>query len=99
MHRTMAGDDAGVVVKVRVDLRIVGDCEHDRAHDERQQSELRLIFAARFIQEGAQLLQFGHIDLFDVREMRNAALRLLHFLCDPASQSDDRDFFGGVVFG
>ena len=98
MHRAIAGDDAGVVVEVRVDLRIVGDCEHHRAHDERQQGELRLIFAARFVQEGAQLFEFGDIDFFDVREVRNAALRLLHLLRDLAAQSDDRDFFGVVLF-
>ena len=98
MHCAVAGDDVGVVVEVRVDLRIVGDREHHRAHDERQQRELRLIFAASFVQEGAQLFKFGDIDFLDVREVRNAPLRLLHLLRDLASQSDDRDFFGGVLF-
>ena len=38
----------------------------------------------------AQRLELGDVDLLDVGEMRDAALRLLHLLRDLAAQADDR---------
>ena len=54
----MLVDDPGLVVEQGVELRLIGDRLDHRAHQERQQRQLRL-GPARFslVERGAQLLQ------------------------------------------
>ena len=99
VHRAIAGDDAGIVVEARVDLRKFAHRQHDRARQQRQQREAAALGTPLRVQPRAQRLQLGDVDLFDVGEVRDAALGLLHLLRDLAAQADDGDGLFVVPLG
>ena len=91
MDAAVAVDGLGLVVVVRVDLREVGDRLDQRLHQERQQGQLRAVAACPGVERRAQLLERGDVDLLDIGEVRDAALRLRHLLGDAPAQADDLD--------
>ena len=85
----MALEHAGRVVEVRIDLREIAQRDHDGAHQERQQREARAV--ALGVHARAQRVQLGHVHFFHVREVRDAALGVLHALGDAPAHADDGD--------
>jgi hypothetical protein len=88
MHRLKARDDAGIVVKAGVDHREVAHRKNHRAHQERQQGQLEPGRTILGVKAQTQGLKLGDIDLFDIAEVWDASLRLLHLLCDLAPHAD-----------
>ncbi len=93
MHRTMAGDDLGLVVVTHVDLRKVAQGHDQRPHQKRQQGQLAATVAVLVVEMHAQLFEGGDIDLLDIAEVCGAARGVLHALGDLAAQADHRDLF------
>ena len=96
MHRVVAVQDAGFIIKAGVDLRVLGDRVDDRADQERQQGQMTAVLMPG-IELGAQLFESADIDFLDVGEMRDVPLRLLQMLGDRAAQTGDRHLFDAVA--
>jgi len=93
VHGGKAGELIGLVIKTGVDLRVVTQRQHHGAHQEWQQRQAPARGTVLGVQAHAQVFEFGHVNFFDIGEMRNAALGLLHFLRNLAAQADHRDHF------
>ncbi|MNT15241.1 hypothetical protein D3C72_1502830 [compost metagenome] len=94
----MAGDDLGFVVIGGVDLRELAQGHDHGAHQERQQGQLAAAVAPLLVQVQAQLFQCRDVDLFDIAEVRDTTLGILHALGDLAAQADDRDLLAVGTF-
>ncbi|MBC7209429.1 MAG: filamentous hemagglutinin family protein, partial [Pseudomonas sp.] len=90
MHRAVAGDDLGLVVVGGIDLREVAQGDDHGAHQERQQGQLAAAVAMLGVELLAQGLEGSDVDLFDIAEVGDATLGVLHALGDLAAQADHR---------
>ena len=99
VHPGVAGHHTRLVVVAGVDLRKLAQRQHHSARQEGQHRELAARRAIQAVELGAQGLQLSHVDLFDVAEMRNAALGFLHLLRNLAAQADDGDGLFAMAFG
>jgi hypothetical protein len=95
MDSTMPLERLHLVVVERVHLGKVGDRLDEGQHQEGHQGEARPILPALAIQGRAQFLERGDVDLLDVGEMGDPALRLGHLLGDAPPQPDDLDGLDG----
>ena len=87
MHRAKAGHHGGIVVITRIHLRMLAHRQHHGADQQRQQGQPATAVAMLRIELGAQGLKLGDIDFFDISEVGNAALGLLHLLRNFAAQT------------
>src|SRR5690606_12412726 len=94
----MAVDDAGIVVEDRVDLRLLGNRLHHRAHQERQDRQFRAVSVALGVEAGAQFLERLDTDFLDIGDVRDARFRPRHLLYDAAAQADDLDLLDRRVW-
>ena len=90
MHGAVSGDNAGLVVEARVDLRKIAQRDHHCANQQRQHGQAATRFGPAPVQLRAQFFQLGDVDFLDIAEMRNAPLGLLHLAGDHAAQADHR---------
>ena len=79
-------------------MRELGTRHDHRAHQERQQRQFRPLRVRR-VELGAQRLELGDVHLFDVAEMWDVLLGLLHLQRDAPAQPDHRYVLGGVGCG
>ena len=81
---------AALRVVVRVALRELRQHANQRQRQERQ---IRQVRVALLVQVRAQRFEFGHVHFFDVREVRDVALRFAQPLRDHAAHADHLDLF------
>ena len=93
VDRTVDGEELGLVVERRVEVRLVGDGEDDRPHQERQQGQARRV-GMGVVQRAAQLVDRADVDLVDVGDVRDARRGERHPVGDPPAQPDDRPLLG-----
>src|SRR6516165_10884728 len=91
MHALIAAHETVVVMEASVYLRVILQGIDHRLRKERQQGQFTPGLAPSRIEFRAQLLEVGHIDLFDIGEMRDAALRVLHAHGDSPAKANDLD--------
>jgi|GEM_PF-3921437 len=91
-NRTVAGDDACLIIIACVDHREVGQRLAERDDHQRQQGELGPV-AAIVVQVPAHGLQRGDVDFLDIGEVRNVALGRGHVFGNATAQADDLDRF------
>src|SRR6516225_4279258 len=91
MHALIAAHETIVVMEASVDLRVILQGIDHRLRKEGQQSQFTPRLSPSRIEFCAQLLEFGHIDLLDIGEVRDAALRVLHAHGDGPAKANDLD--------
>jgi hypothetical protein len=99
MDRIEAVDDAGLIVKMGIDLRKIRQGPHQRPHQEGQHGELVALAEIFLVEMLAQLFQRGDVDLFDIGEMGDAAFGIGHALGDLAAQPDHLDVLAALTLG
>ena len=86
-------EDARFVVEERVQVRLVGDRLAPSRASGTAAASARLGRPLLLVERGAQLLERGDVDLFDIGDVRDVGVRQRHPLGDLAAQADELDVF------
>src|SRR5579871_2180730 len=92
MNRSMSNDHAAFGIIQGIALGKVLQHTHQRADDKRKVGKRRGTGRELAVEMPTQRLEFRDVELLNVGEMRNVALRLAHALSNHTANADDFDF-------
>ncbi|OIQ70906.1 hypothetical protein GALL_474800 [mine drainage metagenome] len=93
VQRRKARQYTGIVIVAGVDFRVRTHRQHQGANQKRQQGQAATLLAVLGVKFGAQRFKLGDVHFFDIGEVGNAPLGLLHLLCNFAPQANHRNGF------